>query len=148
MIVVLIIFSVGLLGMIIYYAVSAKSTRILKLAATIALGLIGLAIVVCAIFIIIGPREDPNAVLLPFVAEESAQTTTNSNTSIMDIIIFVVLLGIISLVIRKSMKEQKKMAKMQAEKKPTKTKTIQEEDIQEESTSFLDDESFDLGGLD
>ena len=147
MIVVLIIFSVGLLGLIIYYAVSAKSTRILKLAATIALGLIGLAIIVCAIFIIIGPREDPNAVLLPFVSEESTQTSTKSRTSIMDIVIFVVLLGIISLVIRKSMKEQKKMAIMQAEKKPVKAKAIQEEDSQEESTSFLDDESFDLGGL-
>ena len=148
MIVVLIIFSVGLLGLIIYYAVSAKSTRLLKFAATIALGLIGVAIIICAFFIIRGPQQDPDAVLLPFITEETNQTTRNT-TSITDILIFIALFGVISLVIAKSMKEQKKMAKMQVDKKPAKTKVMQEDDSQqEEATSFLDDESFDLGGLD
>ena len=147
MIVVLIIFSVGLLALIIYYAISPKSSRFLKLAATIALGLIGIAIIVCAIIIIIGPKQDPNAVLLPFVTEESGQPASSSSNSFTDIIIFLVLFGLISLVIVRSMKEQKKMAKLQAEK-PAKPQTIQEEAApMEESTSFLDDESFDLGGL-
>ena len=148
MIVVLILFSLGLLGLIIYYAVSPKSSRLLKLASTIALGLIGIAIIVCAIIIIIGPKEDPNAVLLPFITEESGQTPTSRVTNFMDIIIFLVLFGLISLVIARSMKQQKKMAQLAAQK-PVKQKVVQQEEIpMEESTSFLDDESFDFGELD
>ena len=147
MIVLLIILSVGLLGLIIYYAVSPKSSRILKLAATIALGVICLSILICAIFIIIGPKNDPNAVLLPFMSEEGTQPARRERAgSMMDIIILMLLLGGIGLVIAKSMKEQKKMAKLQVQSKPKKTPIIQEDkEIEEESTSFLDDESFNLG---
>ena len=147
MLVVLIILSIGLLGLIIYFAVSKKSTRLLKMAATIALGLIGLAILICGIFIIKGPKNDPNAALARFMTAEESQAITQS-FNFTDLIILIILLGIITLVIVRSMREQKKMAKAIPDKKP---KTHKPEEInlpqQESDDSILnlDDDSFDLG---
>ncbi|MCL2008905.1 MAG: purinoceptor-like [Treponema sp.] len=144
----MIILSVGLLGLIIYYAVSPKSTRELKFAATIALGVIGLAVIVCGIFIIMGPRQNPNAVDLPFLSEEEGRSAASS-TSITDILIFLALFGVIAMVVYRSMKQQKKMLAEAKEVKPKKAPIIPEKgdinDDLDDTASLLDDESFDLG---
>ena len=146
MIVLLIILSVGLLVTIINFAVSPKSSRRLKFVATIALGLIGLAVVVCGIIIFIGPKQDPNTVPLPFMPEDATQPTIVGRTNVMDIVIFVILLGVISLVIARSMKQQNKMASIKTESKPRSQTSKEKSSIntQEEDASFLDDDNFKL----
>ena len=72
MLIVLVILSVGLLGLVIYFAVSRKSSRFLKLAAFIALGLIALALVVAGIFLIVGPGESVEHLPIPLFQETPA----------------------------------------------------------------------------
>ena len=151
MIVLLAILSLGLLGLIIYFIISPKSSRLIKLVATIALGLIGLSLLICGIFVIVGPRPDPNAVFVPFLSEEEEQQAVRS-VNILDIVIFSVLFGIISLIVLKSIREQKKMNKVKKESKPKKRQSFEEEGEldkqQSEDSSFLDDDSFNLEGFD
>ena len=95
----------------------------------------------------IGPKNDPNAALVQFLSEEQGQAVTRSR-NYTDIIIFLVLLGIIALVINRSMKEQKKMARSMADFKPKRKASVENTAPQEqveETTLLLDDESFDLG---
>ena len=147
MLVILIIFSVGLLGLIIYFAVSPKSSKLLKMAASIALGLICISLLICGILLLIGPKNDPNAALVQFLSEEQGQAVTQSR-NFTDIILLLVLFGILALVINRSMKEQKKMAKSIAEIKPKRQAPVEDttagEQV-EDTTLLLDDDSFDLG---
>ena len=147
MIVLLIIISVGVLGLIINFAVSPKSSQLLKFAATIALGLIGLAVIICGIIIFIGPKQNPDAILLPFMSEDDGTQPTRGRTSIMDIVIFAVLLGVIGLVIARSMKQQKKMARESIRRRPKASQAKKEERFvtqSDEDASFLGDDNFKL----
>ena len=76
--VVLVILSVGLLGLIIYFAVSPKSSRLLRLTALVALVLIGLSLGICGIFLIKGPGETKE--FIPLVLQESQPQAKSSNT--------------------------------------------------------------------
>ena len=118
--VVLIILSAGLLGLIIYFAVSSKSSRYLKLAAFIALGLIALAVVVAGFFLITGPGE--NAYQIPFpVFQEAPQAQDDSNIVevVVFFLIFLLMMGlIIGLALRNQRKKevQKRTAKKPGQK--------------------------------
>ena len=116
MIVVMIIISLGLLALIVYFAISPKSSRLLKLAAIIALGAICLTIIICGIVIIRGPSEDPTVVHLPVFPDSPAQAATESRIS--DIIIMGSLLLILALIIAKAAKDQRKMAANVQKKAP------------------------------
>jgi len=105
--VVLIILSVGLLGLIVYFAVSGKSSRHLKRAAFIALGLIALALAVAGILLLAGPGEGAHHIPLPGFQE--AQPAPGEDSNILEIMIFLlVFLLVIGLIIGISLKNQRK----------------------------------------
>jgi len=89
MLIVLAIISVGLLGLIIKFAVSSTSSRLLKRVSFIALILIGLAVGICSIIIIIGPGESDDGISFPVFQEAAAAPAEKSN--ILAIIIFVLM---------------------------------------------------------
>jgi len=102
----LIILSAGLLGLIIYFAVSRKSSRHLKLAAFIALGLIVLALVVAGFFLIAGPGESAHEIPLP-VFQEGTVPVEDSN--IVEVVIFLVIfLLILGFIIASALRKQRK----------------------------------------
>jgi len=125
MIVVLIILSLGLLGVIIYFAVSPKSTRLLRLSAIIALGVIGLSLVVCGIIIIIGPGESSDVISFPIFPDMPQPAKKITNVS--DIIILIILLLFIGFVFYRAIKEQKKTPAV-VPKKNEKSSIFQETD--------------------
>jgi len=105
--VVLIILSVGLLGLIIYFAFSPKSSRQLKRAAFIALGLIALALIISGIFLILGPGDTAGHIPIPGFHEPPAQEAENSIA--LELIIFIlVFLFVMGLIIYSAYKEQHK----------------------------------------
>ena len=146
MIVVLIILSLGLLGVIIYFAVSPKSSRLLRLSAIIALGVIGLALIICGIIILIGPAEDEDVISFPVFPDISPPVKKINNVS--DIIILAVLLLFVGFVMFRAMKEQKKTAAA-AQKKAEKSPIfhggdVLEIDLESKKGKKDDDESFDI----
>ena len=138
--VVLAIFSAGLLGLIIYFAVSPKSSRLLKRTALAALGLIGLSLGVCGIFLIKGPSNSPEIVPLP-VFEESTPPVRSSNT-LMIIVFFLIFLFVLGLIIFLSLRGQRK--KGEEPKKDEKSPIFSNDD--ELNIQDLDDkeDSFDI----
>jgi len=107
MLVVLIIISIGLLGLVIYFAVSKKSSRQLKLAAFIALGLIALALAVAGIFLLSGPGEDTHHIPLPVFQEAQIQPADDSN--ILEVVIFfLIFLLVMGLIVGLALKSQRR----------------------------------------
>jgi len=72
------ILSVGLLGLIIKFAVSSSSSPSIKRAAIIALVLIVLSVGVCVIILIKGPAKNPGDFPIP-VFQDGAQPAKKSN---------------------------------------------------------------------
>ena len=104
--VVLIILSVGLLGVIIYFAVSPKSSRLLRLSSLIALGLIGLSLGVCGIFLIRGPGEEAADAFVP-VFQETSSPSKSSNAG--PIVAFLVIFAaIMALIVFLALRDQRK----------------------------------------
>ena len=146
MLIVLGIFSMGLLGLIIYFAFSSKSSRFLKLAAKIALGLIGIAIAVCSVFIVLGPSEDVMDIPLPVFSDAPPEQPRRGN--VFEIVIFLAILAmIISLLVYLSIKDQKKKAealKKKAEKPPVyEDKEDVMDTLDDLKTGSSDEEKFD-----
>lgn len=93
--------------MIIYFAVSSKSSRPLRLAAFAALALIAIAIAVSGVVLIIGPGEGPEIIPFPFLPDTDAPPAENGNTGAV-IIFMLVFLLILGLVIWLHHREQRK----------------------------------------
>jgi len=107
MLVVLIILSVGLLGLVVFFAVSRKSSRHLKLASFMALGLIALAVAVAGFFLIAGPGEGTHHV--PFPVFQEAQTQAVDDNNILEVVIFfLIFLLVLGLIIGLGLKNQRK----------------------------------------
>jgi len=104
------IFSVGLLGVIIYFAFSSKSSRHLKIAAFIAMGLIALAVAINAIFLFIGPSESEDFIPIPIFQESTATTTDNGNVvgTVVLLLFFVLMIGLIYVLYNKEHKQRDK----------------------------------------
>ena len=95
--VVLGIFSLLLLGLIIYFAVSSRSSRLLKLSAFIALGLIALAVGICSFFLIRGPSEEAPDIALPIFQDSSPAPKENNTGAIWGfLIVLVIVIGLIA----------------------------------------------------
>ena len=149
MTVVLIILSAGLLAIIIYFAFSPKSSRLLKLAAFIALGLIALAVAVCFIFLIIGPGEDEGEIHLPIFLDTPTEAPPAVN--ITEILGFLaVLLFIMALIIVIVRRDHKR--RVEESNKPKgppvvkDDKTLREMALGSASLDETeDDDSFDMG---
>ena len=144
MLVVGIVFSVLLLGVIVFFAVSPKSSRLLRLTAIIALGLICVSLIISGIVIVIGPSEDPSIIVLP-VFQDSAPEV-KSGFRITDLLIILVILGVLSFIIVKALKDQKNAPKV--EPKSGKNAGLGDEILQSKSSSIdSDEDSFDFDDL-
>ena len=107
MLVVGIILSLGLLGLIIYFAISRKSSRRLKFAAIIALACIGVSLIICGYFIIRGPGADKAALPFPALVDGPAPV---KQRNIADLIILAVLVAVVGVVIFISLRDKRKKA--------------------------------------
>jgi len=152
MLVALAILSAGLLGLIIYLAFSPKSSRLLKLAAFIALGLIALAVGINVIILIIGPGEDAMAGLpIPIFADvpQAPPRHTNAVETIIFLAIFLVIMAlIIALAIRDHRK--KDMFAKQTVKSTPFSKSVDLEPLEPKPESIdidtrTEKDDFDLG---
>ena len=141
-----IIFSVVFLGAIIYFAVSPKSSKLLRLAAIIALGLIVISLVISGIFIIKGPSKDPALISLPVFVEQAPQG--KSSFRITDLLIIFAFLLALSLVIVKALKDQKK-AMAEVPKLEKNLNVSNDDDLETETAEDdSDEESFNLDDMD
>ena len=98
MLVVSTILSAGLLGLIIYFLVSPKSSRLLRLAALGALVLIALAIGVCGVLLILGPsQKQGDDIVLPVFQDAAPPVKSSSNfpAIFISLVLFVVVVGLI-----------------------------------------------------
>ena len=144
--VVMAIFSAGLLGLIIYFAFSPKSSRLLRRVAIIALVLIGLSLGICSIFLIMGPSKDPGDIPLPPFLNTPKAPAKKGN--LIEILIFLVILALIMALItvlvrrdhRKKAEEAKKPKPQPAFQRNDKP-NAEPEKVEEKN----DDDSFDLG---
>ena len=150
--VVLIIISAVLLCIIINFAVSSKSSRLLKRVALIALILIGLSLGICGIIIIRGPGEKPPDI--PFPVSQGSSQQPAENNSIMENLgffaAFLVILGVIIVIALRDHRRQAMMPK-QAVKSPvlpaSKKVSTQEQDnavLDKEKPAEDEEDSFDL----
>jgi len=145
--VVLIILSMGLLGLIIYFAVSPKSSKLLRISAFAALGLIGISIGVCVVLLIKGPGQDPAAIALPVF--QDTPTMPASKTNVPAIIVFiVVLLAILGLIIFGVRKDQRRPIEQEsAEPPPPAFPDSSDLELGDEpmmTDDNVDDDSFDI----
>jgi len=145
--IVLAIISVALLGVIIYFVVSPKSSRLLRMSAIIALTLIGLAVGVCGVFLIRGPAEVDTGIPLPFLADAGPKPKAKSNIGVIIgyFVAFAILLGFVAYASRKE-----KGRKYEPVKKAVKKEAFPSADENKLDLGQTpdDDESFDIGGLD
>ncbi|MDR0511800.1 MAG: hypothetical protein LBG93_01680 [Treponema sp.] len=106
--IVLIILSAGLLGLIIYFAVSSSSSRLLKRVSIVAMGLIALSLVVAGIIVLLGPGGTEEVVLPIALGQQApAADDTNYFGFIMFLLLFLLIIGlIIALTHRDSKKKE------------------------------------------
>jgi len=142
--VVLGIISFVLLGVIIYFLVSPKSSRLLRLSAIIALSLIGLAIGVCGVFLIRGPAKVETEIPLPFLtdAEPKQQDKSNVGLIIGYFVIFAIVFGLVAYSSKKEKEKKQEPVKKPDRKQDFKIADDHELDI---GNNSADDESFDIG---
>jgi amino acid transporter len=142
--VVLIIISMALLGCIIYFVVSPKSSRLLRMSGIIALALIGLAVGVCGVLLIRGPAEVETAIPLPFLTDAEPKPKSKTNIGVV-IGYFAAFVIIFALVAYSSKKE--KGRKYEPVKKAVKNEAFQNvnENKLDLGQETIDDESFDIG---
>jgi len=142
--VVLGIISFVLLGIIIYFVVSPKSSRLLRMTAIIALSLIGLAVGVCGVFLLRGPAEVETEIPLPFLtdAEPRPKTKTNVGVVIGYFVAFVIIFALVAYSSKKERERKHEPAKKAVRKQDFQVVDEGELDIGNE---LGDDESFDIG---
>jgi len=126
----MLILSVGFLGVIVYLAVSPKSSRLVKMVAIAALILAGLTIGVCAFLLIKGPAQDPEAIPLPVFQDMPTEPAKKSN--IMSFLIFFAFLfAVLGIIIYVAIRDRKKT------QKPVKKSAG--------SSVFMDNDDLDMG---
>jgi preprotein translocase subunit YajC len=140
--VVLVILSLGLLGLIIYFVISPKSSKLLKLTALIALGLIAISIGVCAVFLIMGPGEDEEHIPVSVFQGAQPQAVNSGNIPAV-IVFFVVFLLIMGLIIFLALREQRKKSEglKSAQKAPVFPASGE---LNIGSSDLFDEDSFDI----
>ena len=140
--VVLSVISLGLLGLIIYFAVSPKSSRILRLSAFAALGLIGISLVVCGIFIIRGPGE--SAEIIPLPVFEEAKPAAKSGNMATVVVFFIIFVLVLALIVFLAIRDQKKKGKGQVKGPEKEAAFSATDELEIEDPSINEDDSFDI----
>jgi heme A synthase len=113
MLFVIIPIALGFLGAIVYFALSKESSRIVRLAALIALGAVILSVLVCGIIVLLslGGGEEP--VVTDFLVAEAPEPPAKTNTFIL-VIGMLFLLLFLAMVVFLSLKEQRKTEERKA----------------------------------
>ena len=142
--IVLVILSAGLLGLIIYFAVSPKSSKLVKKSALIALALIGISIGVCVFFLVKGPGQDPAAISLPVFQDTPTTQARKANVPAIVILILVLLAiaGLIVVGIKRDKRDSH--APVSESKAPPAFNDSEELELGDESLMKDDDDSFDI----
>ncbi|MDR1024746.1 MAG: hypothetical protein LBL56_03395 [Treponema sp.] len=107
MLFVIIPLSVVLLGLIVYYALSPRSSKVLRLSALGALGAIMLSIVICVIIIVAGMGGDEEPVMPDFFAVEPIQAAPRGNFFAL-FLLALFLLAFLGIVIFLAMRERRR----------------------------------------
>jgi multisubunit Na+/H+ antiporter MnhC subunit len=141
--VVLGIISVILLGVIIYFVISPKSSHLLRMSAIFALVLIGLAVGVCGVFLLRGPAKVETEIPLPFLtdADPKPQAKTNVGVIIGYFAVFALIAGLVAYSSRKEKGKKYEPVKKAAKKEAFKSDDENKLDL---GQSPGDDESFDI----
>ena len=106
----MLILSVGFLGVIVYFAVSPKSSKLVKIVAIAALILAGLTIGICGFLLFRGPAQDPDAIPLPVFQDMPTEPAKKSN--IMSFLIFFAFLfAVLGIIIYVAIRDRKKTQK-------------------------------------
>jgi flagellar basal body-associated protein FliL len=109
LIIVLSVLSLGLLGLIVFFFFSKKSSPALKRAALGALIAIGISLGVCGFIVIQGPAAPEAELYLPLVTVADQPAVKGAN--IPGLLIFLVILAaLLGLIIFAGMRDQKKKA--------------------------------------
>ena len=142
--VVLGIISVILLGVIIYFVVSPKSSHLLRMSAIIALALIGLAVGVCGVFLLKGPAEVETDIPLPFLTDAQPKPETKANVGVVIgyFAVFAFIFGLVAYSSRKEKGRKYEPVKKAAKKEVSKSDDENKLDLGQEPGN---DESFDIG---
>lgn len=147
--IVLIILSVGLLGVIIYFAVSHKSSRLVRLTAIIALGLIAISLGICSVFLIKGPSQSGVEIPLPVFSDTPTAPAKKGN--IVEILVLIAILSLIMGLIVYSARKDRLAKAAEVKKAGTSPIFSQDDELgnleidSPETNETDDDESFDIG---
>ena len=143
----LVIISLALLGGIVHFMISPKSSRLLRISAIIALIFIGLAVGVCGVLLLRGPTKVETAVPFQFLLDAEQPKPQNRINIGVIIGYFAVFAIIFALVAYSSKKEKQK--KDEPEKKAVKNQGFQSADENDldlgNESEPVDDDSFDIG---
>jgi uncharacterized membrane protein len=105
---VIIPLAIGFLGLIIYFALSKKSSRLVRLAALIALGAVILSVLVCGVIVILSLGEGGGEPRMPeFLAAGEPEPPAKTSTFVL-VIVILFLLIFLGMVVVFSLKEQRK----------------------------------------
>jgi hypothetical protein len=148
MLIVLAILSVGLLVFIIYLAFSPKSSRFMKLAALLALALIGISLAISAVFLIIGPGEDSGGI--PFPVFPDAPPTPPRQTNIAEtLVVLAVFLGVMGMIVVLAVRERRnKNAPRKEPERNTifqKSNDLRDSELEKKGDDSKENNEFDLG---
>ena len=136
------ILSLGLVGLIIYFAVSPKSSRLLKLSAFVALGLIALTLAICGIVLIRGPGESQESITLPSFLDTSPPP---QKTSAVPVIVFsLAFLSILGLITYLALKEYRQKHTDSANKKDKKPLVLEKQEELDLGEMHSGEENFDM----
>jgi uncharacterized membrane protein len=115
MLFVIIPIALGFLGVIIYFALSKKSARIVRLVALIALGAVILSVLVCGIIVILGLGEGGEEPRMPdFLVTGESEPPAKTNTFVL-VMVILFLLIFLGMVVVLSLKEQRKTGRRKTE---------------------------------
>ena len=117
MIILGVIFSFALLAVIIRFALSRQSDRLVKRAALIALAVIGLTIVVCLVVIMTGPQAtEEEAVFTGLPLAEQVAVVNSGRLYVL--IVGIIMLLFVGLIIYLSLREERKKRSAQGPVRP------------------------------
>jgi uncharacterized membrane protein len=103
------------LGLIVYFALSKKSSRIVRLAALAALGAVILSVLVCGVILALSLEGGGGEPLMPdFLAVEEPDPPSKTNTFVL-IVVMLLLLAFLGIVVFLSLREQRKTAERKTE---------------------------------
>jgi heme A synthase len=106
--------ALGFLGVIVYFALSKESSRIVRLAALIALGAVILSVLVCGIIVLLSLGGGGEPVMPDFLATEQPEPPAKTSTFVMAVVM-VFLLLFLGMVVFLSLREQRKTAERKPE---------------------------------